>query len=123
MKNKYIKAKRIGKKALLTGLATLMIGGCSSEFDRAVERQATRDYAKKYMGYVMRDIGYRVYGQRNGARVATKDYENGFQMDIDANGNGFYEKTLYIGFGQKPRIEMNAPESNDGTTGGYGFPK
>ena len=118
MENTYQTIRKTVRNVALVGLAALALGGCSNKFDKAIKIQKQREWARQYTGQVMQDGGYKVYGQRNGARVATKDYENGSVTNIDANGNGYFEKTLTTGFGQEPRIEV---DSNDGAI--FGFPK
>ncbi|MBI2045192.1 hypothetical protein HYT23_03975 [Candidatus Pacearchaeota archaeon] len=118
MKNIYPTAKRMAKNIALAGLAALALGGCSNKFDSAIEMQKQREFAKRYTSQCMQDMDFRQYAQRNGARVATKDYGNESVVKIDANGNGFYEKTLTFDFGQKPRIEV---DSGDGAV--FGFPQ
>ena len=118
MKKTYETAKRIARNAALAGLTALALGGCSNEFDKAIEMQKQREFARGYTSQGMQKMDFKQYAQRNGARVATKDYENGSETQIDANGNGFYEKTLTLGFEQEPRIEV---DSGDGAV--FGFPQ
>lgn len=94
MENMYQTTKRIGKKALMTGLVALALGGCVQE-----SNQVNMDWNK---------LGFRQYIQRNGVKVCTKTLPNGRHViatDSDRDGNPERVYAIIPGSGQLHYVE------------------